>query len=1217
MKRIGSLQSLVAGISNSKKNGPANSFAWGRGLDFRRESSEVTINPLAAKISGSTVVDLPMDMDVAGNLLYSYGNTGRVYSISTSDVVTNEYTVADSVGNGAGYLSEDRFLYLASNTSLSRRSTATTTGTYYANFLENEGGEPTNTRSIDFEAGSSMSATRADTASLSITGDITLEAFIKPESVPTSGNTMALISKWNESGATRSYKLSLVPTSNFFGDGSDGALTISTDTTEAPIDSACTGTIDTVTLTATNVNFAAGQKVLIHQSQGTGAGTNQVNSIVSYTAGTITLADALNATYGTGAQVRVLKQYTNVTINSGITYTAKAWNGTVGGILAFLASGTVTVTGTISANGGVGGSVSGNNTSIAGGTGGGFRGGIGYIYSTTGAGGHGGCGEGTVGVSARQITANGNGGGGGSNNAGGGSGGGGGGNGMAGSIGGGDDATNGAGGVISGSADLTTMTFGGGGGGMSYYSTITATTASGASGGGIIFIGGVTLTVTGSITSNGGNGGLGSDYGGGGSGAGGSILLKSQVATLGSALITAIGGSPRSTTPIQTGGAGGTGRIAISYYTSYTGTTTPTLNVTQDNALGSSDGTALRFYVSADGTAAETYTQNIDDPTGQWNRFSVAWDASASTAYFYQNGNLLGTKVGALTAIHNNTSIFGLATFVSSGAANTDFYDGLMDDVRVWSDLRTASEISFYNTEVLTGSEGNLVAYYKLDSTVVDAQTSALNTLTANNTPTYSTDIPFSGVTTRSDQDVSIAGSGQAYTLTTALNEGATHRQTFTPTKEPLKSVAFNVATVGTGNWTIMVHDELNRELTSVTVPYTDLVVGVYEFIFASSVRPILNADYHIHIYSTVADGTVATSTTVDLETAYLRTYFQILVSDEYHPMEQFTNFLVIGNERYVAKLEAGSVYNPHRLTLPSGYRVRCFAFWHDYIAIGTWRGDDVTDIDSAKILFWDGTSDTYVEPLDVPQGAINAMFGRQGKLLISAGYRGQFLEYTGGEEAYPIFKIPLAERSDKIEIAPNGITMWQGIIQIGGTFSTDSTTVHQGVYSWGRNDMTEPMSLGFDPLSLGDIISSGVKIGSVLARGKKLYIGYENSGSWGIDVISQSANPYATATVELLNTDLQNVPDVKYPLTFRCDFLPLVSGQSVALKYKPDRLAYWHTLQTQSTTGATEVAGSILQRVKEVQFAVDYVTNGSQITTINYSFDMESPTVQNLRYTK
>ena len=81
---------------------------------------------------------------------------------------------------------------------------------------------------------------------------------------------------------------------------------------------------------------------------------------------------------------------------------------------------------------------------------------------------------------------------------------------------------------------------------------------------------------------------------------------------------------------------------------------------------------------------------------------------------------------------------------------------------------------------------------------------------------------------------------------------------------------------------------------------------------------------------------------------------------------------------------------------------------------------------------------------------------------------------------------------------------------------------------------------------------------------------------------------------------------------------MPLVSGQSVALKYKPDRQSYWNTLQTQSTTGATEVAGSILHRVKEVQFAVDLVTNGSQITIINFSFSIEdSEKSQNLRYVK
>ena len=195
---------------------------------------------------------------------------------------------------------------------------------------------------------------------------------------------------------------------------------------------------------------------------------------------------------------------------------------------------------------------------------------------------------------------------------------------------------------------------------------------------------------------------------------------------------------------------------------------------------------------------------------------------------------------------------------------------------------------------------------------------------------------------------------------------------------------------------------------------------------------------------------------------------------------------------------------------------------------------------------------------------------------------------------------------------------MWQGIVQVGAPFATDSTTVHNGIYTWGRDEATDPFSLGFDyPLSLGDSTGSAVSVGSLFARGKKLYCGYKNGGSYGIDVINRTATPASTATIELLNTDLQNVAIVKYPLTFRVDFLPLVSGQSITLKYKPDRSADWKTLQTQSSTGATEIAGSINERVKEIQFAVDIVTNASQVTITNFAFDAEDATAKAMRYVK
>lgn len=292
------------------------------------------------------------------------------------------------------------------------------------------------------------------------------------------------------------------PGTEYFGTGADGTLTISSNTTEAPIDSACSGTQGTNTLTATNASFAAGQEILIHQTRGTNAGTWQRTKISTYVAGTITTRDSLSIDYSsTGnnkAQVRVIPQYTDVTIQSGKTYTAKAWDGTVGGILCFLASGTVTIAGTITADGK------------------GFRGGTGSDNRNKSYNG-----EGTSGPSIQSTATNGSGGGGAS---GGDAGGGGGGNGAAGSAG----ASGGGGGSTSGNSSLTLMTFGGGGGGGCETIDI-STMPSGGNGGGIVAILAEAVLLTGYIYSKGSNGavGTGSDTSvGGGGGAGGSVLVK-------------------------------------------------------------------------------------------------------------------------------------------------------------------------------------------------------------------------------------------------------------------------------------------------------------------------------------------------------------------------------------------------------------------------------------------------------------------------------------------------------------------------------------------------------------------------------------------------------------------------------------------------------------------------------------------------------------------
>src|SRR5262249_11570316 len=70
------------------------------------------------------------------------------------------------------------------------------------------------------------------------------------------------------------------------------------------------------------------------------------------------------------------------------------------------------------------------------------------------------------------------------------------------------------------------------------------------------------------------------------------------------------------------------------------------------------------------------------------------------------------------------------------------YFNGYIDDVRVWNTARTVSQLDANSTIELIGNEGGLVGYWKLNNNYSDI-TSSGHTLTAGNSPTFSTNIPF------------------------------------------------------------------------------------------------------------------------------------------------------------------------------------------------------------------------------------------------------------------------------------------------------------------------------------------------------------------------------------------------------------------------------------------------------------------------------------------
>jgi hypothetical protein len=280
-------QKLWLGVSNLRKESsskdpdqPTN-YWYSENINMRTDPYALTLNPATVKESGSTVIDFVKWADItpAALTIYAIGDTGNIYSRSSAGSWSLLHQAASSHGNGLQYFYGDDYLYYPGDSTIGRYGPLASSPAFSDDFLTAQGGVPQNTYSLSLVAASSQYATAADSATLSITSDLTLEAYFYLNSLPAVGNSMELIAKWDESGVLRSYLMDIYAISGFFGDGSDGSLTISVDTTEAPIDSACTGTERNYSLTATNVSFALGQVILIHQTQGTNAGQNERNVI--------------------------------------------------------------------------------------------------------------------------------------------------------------------------------------------------------------------------------------------------------------------------------------------------------------------------------------------------------------------------------------------------------------------------------------------------------------------------------------------------------------------------------------------------------------------------------------------------------------------------------------------------------------------------------------------------------------------------------------------------------------------------------------------------------------------------------------------------------------------------------------------------------------------------------------------------------------------------
>lgn len=431
------------------------------------------------------------------------------------------------------------------------------------------------------------------------------------------------------------------------------------------------------------------------------------------------------------------------------------------------------------------------------------------------------------------------------------------------------------------------------------------------------------------------------------------------------------------------------------------------------------------------------------------------------------------------------------------------------------------------------------------------------------------------------------AGSRLTTAIGTSIVEGNVTSRFFQSDIEPLVKIGVNIINKGTGDWTLTLHDGDNNVLGSATITNGNLNNGaVNYFVFSSApngqVRIYVEPNartYHFHVTSTVADGTVSSSTSNDLSSCDCEVWADRLIqpNNQLHPMTRFQQYECFGNANYLSIWEpistppTNSEWLRHKLVFPSEYEVCGLAVFNEFLVIACERNtSSSTSIPQEGIIFfWDGVSPTYNYLTKIPEGSPYSIHEYKNAIFYYAG--GAWYGITSPTSTplkirtMPGTDTTYSGAAAPITVYPNSATVRRGIHIMGWPGFTTNSDINYGLYSWGAVDKNFSESFGYSYListgSTNYSSSNNLTIGMVKSFGDTMHIAWRDSlnGGYGIDVINNSSLPATNSSLETLITDNGYPAKFKKAIYIQATFLTLPDDCSFKLKYKINREDDWH----------------------------------------------------------
>lgn len=115
------------------------------------------------------------------------------------------------------------------------------------------------------------------------------------------------------------------------------------------------------------------------------------------------------------------------------------------------------------------------------------------------------------------------------------------------------------------------------------------------------------------------------------------------------------------------------------------------------------------FFAMSDGSSSTDITISSGWTYGNWYHWAITYDGT--TLRVYQDGVQVGSKTASVSISGRSGTLL-----MGSYRRTERYFDGTLDEVRIWSTARTASEINDNKNRLLVGNETGLERYYDFEA---------------------------------------------------------------------------------------------------------------------------------------------------------------------------------------------------------------------------------------------------------------------------------------------------------------------------------------------------------------------------------------------------------------------------------------------------------------------------------------------------------------------